>query len=99
AANSTWLSNHDGTAEALTHDILRRTYFFEVIIVQRSPQTDSATAQVMIKPQITAIINSLYSGSNRSDEELRVPAGECANGRMAKQGVIAGSFGITDNLR
>ncbi|TNJ34131.1 DUF4238 domain-containing protein, partial [Chlorobaculum thiosulfatiphilum] len=25
AANSTWLSNHDGTAEALTHDILRRT--------------------------------------------------------------------------
>ncbi|WP_211342007.1 hypothetical protein, partial [Chlorobaculum thiosulfatiphilum] len=28
AANSTWLSNHDGTAEALTHDILRRTNFY-----------------------------------------------------------------------
>ncbi|WP_211342015.1 hypothetical protein, partial [Chlorobaculum thiosulfatiphilum] len=29
AANSTWLSNHDGTAEALTHDILRRTNFLK----------------------------------------------------------------------
>ena len=52
----------------------------------------------MIKPQITAIINSRYSGSNRSDDELRVPAGECELPH-GQAGLIAGSFGIIDNLR